>query len=285
MNPIAFQLGPLDVYWHSLLIAGGILVAALLADRLARLWGEDPLFVWSALPWVVGFGLIGARLYHALAIPPSIGIGRAYYARHPLTFLAIWEGGLSAYGALLGGIGGLLIAARRARQSPWRWLDIAAPGAALGQAIARWGNWINQELYGLPTSAPWGIAIEPEFRLPGYEAFERFQPVFAYESAWNLVVCLALLALIWRGRDRLIPGLTAGIYLISYATIRALTEFVRLDRPTLAGVPVAQWFSLSILLSCAGLVAWRIRRLRAAQQPAPGQTRAAHPPKKEPPPA
>ena len=281
MNPIAFQLGPLDIYWHGLLIAGGILVATLLTDRLARLWGEDPLFVWNALPWVVVFGLIGARLYHALAIPPSIGIERVYYARHPLMLLAIWEGGLSAYGALLGGIGGLLIAARRARRSVWRWLDIAAPGAALGQAIARWGNWINQEQYGLPTTLPWGIVIQPERRLPGYEAFERFQPVSAYESAWNLVVCLALLLLIWRSRDRLFPGLTAGIYLVSYATIRALTEFVRLDRPTLAGVPTAQWVSLCILLVCAGLLVCRLRSLRAAQQPGPGQRPAAHLPAKE----
>jgi phosphatidylglycerol:prolipoprotein diacylglycerol transferase len=220
----------------------------------------------------VAFGLIGARLYHALTIPSSIGIGRAYYARRPLMLLAFWEGGLSAYGALLGGIGGLLIAARRARYSARRWLDIAAPGVALGQAIARWGNWINQEQYGLPTSAPWGIAIQPQQRLPGYEAFERFQPVFAYESAWNLVVCVALLVLIWRNRDRLFPGLTAGIYLVSYATIRALTEFVRLDRPTLARVPITQWVSLCVVLVCAGLTAWRIRVLRAAQQPDP----AAH---------
>jgi phosphatidylglycerol:prolipoprotein diacylglycerol transferase len=269
MNPIAFELGALPIYWHSILIVAGILVATLLADCIARYRGQDPLFIWSALPWTLLLGTIGARLYHALAIPPSIGIGRWYYARHPFMILAIWEGGLDAYGALLGGTAGVLFAARRARRSLWSWLDIAAPGAALGQAIVRWGNWINQEQYGLPTDALWGVRIQPEFRLPGYEAYERFHPVFAYESGWNLIACLALLVLIWRCRDRLVPGLVAGIYFISYATIRFLLEFVRLDRPTLAGLPVAQIVSLCLVLVWIGLISWRLKTHRAAQQAEP----------------
>jgi phosphatidylglycerol:prolipoprotein diacylglycerol transferase len=199
-----------------------------------------------------------------LAIPPSLGIGQDYYLRHPAMLLAIWEGGLSAYGALLGGTAGLLIAARRARRCAWRWLDIAAPGAAVGQAIARWGNWVNQEQYGLPTSLPWGIPIQPEFRLPGYEAFERFQPLFAYESAWSLLVCIALLILTWRGRDRLIPGLVAGIYFCSYAAIRFALEWLRLDRATLAGLPSAQIVSIALVLVWTGLIFWRVKQHKAA---------------------
>lgn len=269
MNPIAFQLGPLAVYWYGLLITASILIAALLATHIARHWGKDPLFVWQALPWVAALGLIGARLYHALSIPPSIGVGGWYYVRHPFMILAVWEGGLDAYGALLGGTTGLALAARRTRQGFWRWLDIAAPGVALGQAIARWGNWINQEQYGLPARAPWGIPIQPEFRLPGYEGYERFLPVFAYESAWNLLTCIALLALIGRHRDRLIPGLTAGIYFLSYATIRFLLEFVRLDRLTLAGLPIAQLVSVCIALLWAGLIPWRIKTHKALEQSEP----------------
>jgi phosphatidylglycerol:prolipoprotein diacylglycerol transferase len=272
MNPIAFQLGPIDVYWYSILSIGGILVAALLATRTARLWAQDPLYVWNALPWVVALGLVGARLYHVLAIPPSVGIDRCYYARHPAMILAVWEGGLDAYGALVGGTAGMLVAFRHTRRSLWRWLDIAAPGVALGQSITRWGNWINQEQYGRPTDAPWGTAIQPEFRLPGYEEFERFQPLFAYESAWSLITCIALLVLIWRRRDRLVPGLVAGIYSISYATIRFLLEFVRLDRPTLAGLPIAQIVSLCIILLWTGLIPWRLKSHRAAQQSEPTQS-------------
>jgi phosphatidylglycerol:prolipoprotein diacylglycerol transferase len=269
MNPIAFELGALAIYWQSILIVVGILVAALLADGIALYWGQDPLFAWTALPWVLVLGAIGARIYHALAIPPSIGISRWYYLRHPLMILAIWEGGLNAYGALLGGTAGALIAARRARRSLWRWLDIAAPGAALGQAIARWGNWVNQEQYGLPTSASWGVHIQPEFRLPGYETYERFQPIFAYESAWNVLTCLVMLVLIWRCRDRLVPGLIAGIYFISYATIRFLLEFMRLDRPTFAGLPVAQIVSLCIILAWVGVISWRLKIYRATEQTEP----------------
>jgi len=267
VNPVAFAVGPVDVYWYGILTAGSILAAALLCTLLARFWGQDPLRVWEGLPWVIVLGLAGARLYHALAIPPSIGISRWYYARHPLMILAIWEGGLDAYGALLGGTAGVLVAARRDRRSLWRWLDIAAPGAALGQAIARIGNWINQKQYGLPTSAPWGVYIQPEFRLPGYEAFERFQPIFAYESAWNLIVCLALLVLIWRRRDRLVPGLVAGIYFISYATIRFLLDSMRLDRPALAGLSIARLVSLCVILTWVGVIWWRLRTRRAAEQP------------------
>jgi phosphatidylglycerol:prolipoprotein diacylglycerol transferase len=269
MNPIAFQLGPIDVYWYGILSAGGILAGAILAARTARFWAQDSLHVWAALPWVVALGLVGARLYHVLAIPPSIGVDRWYYVRHPGMILAVWQGGLDAYGALAGGTAGMLVAFRRTRHSLWCWLDIAAPGVSLGQAITRWGNWINQEQYGLPTDAPWGITIQPEFRLPGYEGFERFQPLFAYESAWNLVTCIALLVLIWRRRDRLVPGLVAGTYFISYATIRFLLEFARLDRATLAGLPIAQIVSLCVILLWAGLIAWRLRSRQASPPPGP----------------
>lgn len=259
MNPIAFQLGPIDVYWYGILIVSGILLAAVLTTRTAQLWGENPLYAWGALPWVVGLGLLGARLYHALTIPPSIGIGRGYYVKHPLMILAMWEGGLGAFGALYGGTAGLLIAAWRAHRDPWRWMDIAAPGVALGQAIARWGNWVNQEQYGRPTTAPWGIPIQPEYRLPGYEAFERFQPIFAYESVCSLGICIVLIVLSWRYRDRLVPGLIAGIYYLAYATIRFAIEFIRVDRAMLAGLPVAQIVSLCTILLWIGVILWRIR--------------------------
>jgi prolipoprotein diacylglyceryl transferase len=145
-------------------------------------------------------------------------------------------------------------------------LDIAAPGTALGQAIARWGNWVNQERYGQPTSAPWGIDIQPEFRLPGYERYARFHPLFLYESAWNAVISVALLILIWRYRDKLAPGLAAGIYFISYAAIRFLLEFLRLDRPSIAGIPVAQVISLAVILIWGALIPGRIRAHKRALQ-------------------
>jgi phosphatidylglycerol:prolipoprotein diacylglycerol transferase len=265
MNPTAFELGPIAVHWHSILIVGGILIAALISAQTARRLDKDPLRVWEALPWTVALGLVGARLYYALALPPSIGVDRWYYLWHPVALLAVWEGGLAPYGALLGGTAGLLIALRRERRHLWRWLDIAAPGAALGQALARWGNWINQEGYGLPTNLPWGVLIQPEFRLPGYEAYDRFQPLYAYASAWTLLTGLILLVLIWRRGKRLVAGLVAGIYFLSYATAQFLLEFMRLDRPTFVGIPVAQVLSLAIALTWIALLAWRLRTEQRAE--------------------
>ena len=127
-------------------------------------------------------GVVGARLYHVLTPSPSTGITPAWYFAHPLEILAIWNGGLGIYGALVGGALGLWLYTRRHRLDFWAWLDIAAPAIPLGQAIGRWGNFVNQELYGAPTTLPWAIYIPPEKRLPGYAAFAYYHPTFLYES-------------------------------------------------------------------------------------------------------
>ena len=220
MDPIAFQIGPVAVYWYGILIVLGILAAAYLSTYTAKLWGEDPQLVWDVLVWCVLLGVVGARLYHVVTVPPSMGVDRWYYFRNPLQIFATWKGGLGIYGAVLGGALGIYIVIRRAKRDVWRWLDIVAPGVALAQAVGRWGNFINQELYGLPTELPWGIYIEPRFRLSGYEMYERFHPTFFYESMWNLLTCIVLVYLIWRYRERLIPGIVTGAYFISYSVIR-----------------------------------------------------------------
>jgi phosphatidylglycerol:prolipoprotein diacylglycerol transferase len=228
MNQIAFQIGPIAVHWYGILIVTGILAATYLSSYLAGLRGQDPEFVWDALVWCVLLGVVGARLYHVLTVTPSMGVGRWYYFQHPAQIFAIWEGGLGIYGAVAGGALGLYIAARRAHEPVLRWMDIIVPGLALAQAIGRWGNFINQELYGKPTNLPWGIYIQPRFRLPGYEMYELFQPTFFYESMWNLATCLVLVYVTWRYRNKLVPGLTTSVYFISYSVARFLLEFVRL---------------------------------------------------------
>jgi phosphatidylglycerol:prolipoprotein diacylglycerol transferase len=182
MNPIALQIGPINIYWYGILIVTGILAAAYLSTYTARMWGEDPEFVWDALVLCVFLGVIGARLYHVLTPSPSMGVDWWYYFRHPTKIFASWEGGLGIYGAVAGGALGLYIAVRRAKKSMLRWMDITTPGLILAQAIGRWGNLINQELYGRPTDLPWGLYIDPIHRLSGYELYERFHPTFFYES-------------------------------------------------------------------------------------------------------
>jgi phosphatidylglycerol:prolipoprotein diacylglycerol transferase len=259
IDPIAFYIGPIPVHWYGLLIVSGILAAAGISTLLAKRWDEDPNLVWDALTWCVFLGLIGARLYHVVTVPPSMGVDRWYYFRNPLEILAIWKGGLGIYGAVAGGALGLYIVVRRAGRDMWRWLDITSPGLALAQAIGRWGNFVNQELYGRPTDLPWGIYIAPQNRLPGFESFERFHPIFLYESLWNLGICLLLVLLTWRYRKKLASGVIACLYFGLYSLIRFLLDFLRLDSASVGGITIAQIVALVIIVASVLGVMWRSR--------------------------
>jgi phosphatidylglycerol:prolipoprotein diacylglycerol transferase len=259
MDPIAFNLGPISIRWYGLLIVAGILSATYLATYLARLRGKDPEFVWDALWLCVVLGIVGARLYHVLTVPPSMGVGRWYYFENPGKIFAIWEGGLGIYGAVAGGALGLYIVARRAKEDMLFWMDMMVPGVALAQGIGRWGNFINQELYGRPTNLPWAIFIAPENRLPGFEMYERFHPIFLYESVWNVATCAVLVYLVWRYRDKLAPGLITSLYLISYSIIRFLLDFVRLDNAAIGSVTIAQIVAVCAIAASSAFMVWRIR--------------------------
>lgn len=269
MSPIAFQIGPIAVHWYGILIVAGILSATYLSSYLAKLRGRDPEFVWDALVWCVFLGVVGARLYHVLTPTPSMGVSQWYYFQNPAKIFAIWEGGLGIYGAVAGGALGLYISVRRAKKSMLIWTDIMVPGLVLAQAIGRWGNFVNQELYGKPTDLPWGISIAPEFRLSPYQMFERFHPTFFYESMWNLATCLVLVYLTWRYRDKLIPGLATGIYFISYSVIRFLLEFIRLDAAAVGKIAIAQIVALCIIAVFSVFLVWRVRVHKAAQTAIP----------------
>jgi phosphatidylglycerol:prolipoprotein diacylglycerol transferase len=265
MSPIAFQIGPIAVHWYGILIVTGILSATYLATYLAKLCGRNPEFVWDALTWCVLLGVVGARLYHVVTPTPSMGVGRWYYFQNPGKIFEIWEGGLGIYGAVAGGALGLYIAARRAKENMLVWTDLIVPGVALAQGIGRWGNFVNQELYGKPTDLPWAIYIDLEHRLPGYEMYERFHPTFLYESIWNVATCAALVYLIWRYRDKLVPGLSTSIYFISYSVIRFLLEFVRLDSPAIGRVTIAQIVALCIIAAFTAFMVWRVKVYEVSQ--------------------
>ena len=217
----------------------GAIAAAYLASRLLREERKDPDLAWDGLLWVLIFGLVGARLYHVFTPSKSLleqGKDTAWYLTHPLDLINTTQGGLAMPGAILGGVLGLYIFARRRKFKFGILLDAAAPGVALAQAIGRWGNFVNQELYGPPTTLPWGIAIDPAFRLSGYESFERFHPLFLYESIWNLLSAAALYWL-WRNhRQRLQSGDIFLAYLVVYPVGRFLLEFIRLDFVPLFGI-------------------------------------------------
>lgn len=236
-----------------------------LADAPWRKW--TPNFVWNGIIICLVLGLIGARLYHVMTPSPSmaaLGIeSPSDYFRNPQLLFNLRNGGLGIYGGLAGGALGLLYFTWRKRLPLLPWADMAVVGVAIGQAFGRWGNFMNQELYGRPTSLPWAITIDPVNRLPAYADFGYFHPAFLYESLWNFLT-FGLLMWLWRRRKKLLAGEMTAVYLILYAIGRTLLEMVRLDSRvvSLGGVelPLAWATLVSLLVALSMVVVIVVRR-------------------------
>jgi phosphatidylglycerol:prolipoprotein diacylglycerol transferase len=251
---VAFQLGPLTVRWYSIMILSGIVAGAFLASREAKRRGDNPEHILAILVFAIPLAFIGARLYHVIH-------RWDFYSQNPILIFAVWRGGLGIFGGLAGGIIGFLIYSKWKRLNILRWLDIIAPSILLGQAIGRWGNFFNQELYGYPTDLPWAVYIDPAHRLPGYENFEHFHPLFLYESLWNFLGCFLLLFLGRKFGHRLLNGEILLMGAIYYSLGRFLNEGLKIDVWTIAGVPTARWIcGIAIVVSIA-VIAYRRRHL------------------------
>ncbi|MBI1800369.1 MAG: prolipoprotein diacylglyceryl transferase [Chloroflexi bacterium] len=282
-DPYMFKdlLGFINIRWYGVIIVGAALAGAWLASKEAARKGENPNHAWDALFICLIVGLVGARLYHVLSSPANSAVNFQFYMENPwitvslLGFqfqfprvLAIWEGGLGIYGGVLGGVLGLLGYLKWRKLNLLKWLDIGAVGLLLGQGIGRWGNFFNQELYGFPTSAAWGIPIDTDHRLPQFAFLSPltfFHPTFLYESILCLLGALFLVAAARRYHSRLLSGEIANLYLIVYPAIRLFTEIQRPDAWLYNGVPVAQIVSASILV-LAVVVLW-YRRVVLKQKP------------------
>jgi prolipoprotein diacylglyceryl transferase len=217
-----FHIGPL--FFHAYGIAYVFAVAA--AIGISR-WGwrrdgGDPDLVYEVAMWGFPAGLIGGRIYFVITTPSQV-------PDHWWGVFAIWQGGLGIWGGIAGGAaGGLLVLRRRlGRADLRRFMDIAAPGLLVAQAIGRIGNYFNQELFGKPTSLPWGLEISPEHRPPGYLGYPTFQPTFLYEMIWNLSLAGVLLWLVRTRRVRA-PGCFA-LYVAGYSAFRMFEETLRID--------------------------------------------------------
>ena len=263
MIPSVINIGPITIHLYAIAIMTGVVLGALLAQKEATRRRQDGALVWDMLVWVLIAGIIGARLWHILTPTPSAiaqGITTEYYLTHPLEAIAIWNGGLGIFGAVAGGAIALFFFTRRHHLSMLMWLDILAPSVALGQAIGRWGNFFNQELYGAPTNLPWAIYIDPQHRLAGFENFAYYHPLFLYEMLWNLASVVFLLWLARRFASRLKTGDIFMVYLMTYPLIRFLLEFLRLDSSELAGINANQMLALVIFI-VAGLILFLRHRL------------------------
>ena len=258
-----FYIGPLYVHFYGIILMVAALAGAVLASYEAKRKGYDPEIVWDGLVWLLVGGIVGARIWHILTPPPSMveqGITTYYYLTHPLAAIAVWKGGLGIPGAVIGGLIALYFFVKKKQISFLVGVDIAAPALALGQAIGRWGNYVNQELYGRPTDLPWGIFIEPKNRIPGFEQFEKYHPLFLYESIWNLGNMIFLLWLSRHYEKKLKDGDVFFVYLIVYPFGRFLLEFLRLDASQISGINANQTLMLIVMIFAIAVLIWRHRK-------------------------
>lgn len=250
------------IYWYGIILMLGAVAGAWLATKLAKQRGYDPEIIWDLLKYLLIGGIAGARLWHIFTPSPSVMVldpatgelVNPYFvggAVQILDILSIWRGGLGIPGAVIGGAIVLFFYTRKRGLSFAEWADIAAPSLPLGQAIGRWGNFFNQELYGAPTNLPWAIHIDADYRVAGYEQFETYHPLFFYESVLNLANMFFLLWLSRRYADRLKNGDIFLTYLMTYPLIRFSLDFLRLDASLIAGINVNQAF-MALIALCAG---------------------------------
>lgn len=257
MECVGLQIGPLCLHFYGIILMTGVVAAAWMTYWQAKKRGEKGEYVWDMLPWVVIGGVVGARLWHVLTPTQSQGITAMYYFQHPLEALMIWKGGLGIPGAVMGGVLVVYLYARKHGEDFRLWMDFIAPGLALAQAIGRWGNFVNQELYGAPTNLPWAIFIDEQHRLPGYADQAFYHPLFLYESIWNL---LNMGFLLWFGKryqERLKYGDIFLLYMLIYGVGRFALEFLRLDASLVGGLNVNQMLMVCIVLFSAFVFFYR----------------------------
>jgi phosphatidylglycerol:prolipoprotein diacylglycerol transferase len=261
-SPIAFSIGPLAVHWYGIAYAVGLAGAYLVISRQARGRGLDVGVLANAMIVVAIAALVGGRLYHVID-------QWVLYRDDLLKIVLPPYSGLGVYGGIIAGTIAAVLYARWRRQPFLQWADAVAPGLFVMQAIARWGNFFNQELYGAPTNLPWGIAIQCQNRTQGYPCpagsdptatlGQYFQPLFLYESVSGI---LGALALIWLAR-RLGPRLRAGdlllVFFIWYGLVRFVLESLKANNWTFFGVPTAQVIAAVTILGAAAILILRHR--------------------------
>lgn len=265
-DPIAIHLGPIPVYWYGIGYALGLAVAYLVMVRLARRAGEEADYLGNGMIVVAVAALIGGRLYHVID-------QWALYKDHLQNIILPPYSGLGVYGGIAFGTIAAFAYARYKRVPFLRWADIVAPGLFVMQAIARWGNFFNQELYGPPTNLPWGIPIDCAHRIAAYpcaqfpEATTFFHPLFLYESISGALGAMFLIYLGYHYRKSLRPGDLLLVFFIWYGIVRFALETLRADNWTFFGVPTAMLVSLLFIVPSAAVLLWRHRRAHPVDDP------------------
>ncbi len=261
---ILFEIGFFKIHWYGLLMVIAIFIGIFIAVKLAKHYGFSKDNIYDLVFYLVIFSILGARIYAVLLFP-------SYYSQYPLEIFQVWKGGLAIHGAILGGIITLYYYTKRKKQSFWMWADILVVPLALGQAIGRWGNYFNQELFGRPTSLPWGIPIDAFYRGSAFLKYEFFHPTFLYESILNLLVFIILLSLhIYKIKKNRHPeraervegshfkqqtGSIVLLYLVFYSLVRIIMEQFRIDEtPEFFGIRFPILVSAGVIMAAISIL-------------------------------
>lgn len=263
-DPIALRLGPISIHWYGIFMATAILVGVQVGSLEVKRQGQDPEQFWDMLPWALIPALVGARLYYVFIQSPRGPEGVGRYLAHPLQIFNLRSGGIHIFGAFIAGAIAIWLYCRWRNVPVLTYLDAIGLALPLAQAIGRWGNFINQELYGPPTTLPWGLKIDPAHRIVPYNDLERFpesvrfHPLFLYEMLWNFTGFCLLFWLSRRFQRYLDPGDLMLFYLIWYPLGRFFIEFLRTDSWFFLGTPFNTVHILcAIAISLASITLYR----------------------------
>ena len=247
----AFSVGPLELRAYGLMIALGALAAVTWSQRRYAARGGDPEAIASIALWAIPAGLVGARLYHVATD------WRSFRGRWG-DVLAVWQGGLGIPGGLIVGVLAGAFVARRRGLAVGTVLDVMVPTIPVAQAIGRWGNWFNQEVFGRPSNLPWALEIDAAHRPIGYASVETFHPTFLYECLWNVALALVLVRVERRGVLR--PGYVTSLWVSGYGLGRLWVELLRSDAASLlVGVRVNVWMAVIAVLVGGFVFCWGLK--------------------------
>ena len=265
-----FTFGQFTIHFYALCIIAGIIAATLITHRRLTKRGAEPWIVIDIALLAVPLAIIGARIFHVVTHPGFyFGEGsNPWDLTRPGSVWAIWEGGIAIYGALIGGAIGAWLGCRWTGIRFWTFADALAPGLLLAQAMGRFGNWFNQELFGLPTDLPWGLEIDSDnAAIPaGLAEGTLFHPTFLYEVIWNV---LGVIVLLWLGRKRVFQwGRLFAVYLIWYGAGRVVWESIRIDpSEVILGLRTNVWASIAAIV--LGIVILAVQKRHTGEEPSP----------------
>ena len=263
------NLGFLNIRWYGLLICISVIIGIFISKKLAKSRNIDPQYVSDILPSLIIYSIIGARAYYVIFEWRQYS-GNNFFTSFEIfnsvvqipSFLAIWEGGIAIHGGLIGGFLSILFFCKSKNINLKTFIDILIPSIILGQSIGRWGNFFNNEAFGIPTNLPWKLFIPIQNRPIEFINYQFFHPTFIYESLWNFLIFIILIIIFNKqNKNNFVrPGFISCFYLISYSFGRFWIEGLRIDPLCIGGIPpfcdgglrMAQF--ISIFLFSTGLI-------------------------------